>query len=303
MEWRDDHLTPPSEELFPLPSALRDGLIDRALQEDLGSGDLTTESCVDAGVQAEARAVTRGEIVVCGGAVFARVFQRLEPSLQVSLRARDGSVVAADTVIWEVRGDARSILAAERVALNFAQRLSGIATHARRLVSALAEGSATRVTDTRKTTPGLRALERYAVRAGGAYNHRDNLGSAVLIKDNHIAAAGGIEVAVKRARQRAPHTSRIEVEVTTLDELSQALAAGADILLLDNMDTPTIDRAVALAAAAPAKPLLEASGGITIERIAELSAAGVDVISVGALTHSAPAADISLDLSLCQDDG
>jgi nicotinate-nucleotide pyrophosphorylase (carboxylating) len=182
---------------------------------------------------------------------------------------------------------------AERTALNFAQRMSGIATLARSYVRALPEGTKTRVTDTRKTTPGLRALERYAVRTGGAHNHRDTLGSAVLIKDNHIQAAGGIAVAVQRARARAPHTSKIEVEVASLAELDQALAAGADIVMLDNFDEGDIAAGVAKA---KGRALVEVSGGITLGRIAELAAAGVDVISSGALTHSAPSADIALDL-------
>jgi nicotinate-nucleotide pyrophosphorylase (carboxylating) len=182
---------------------------------------------------------------------------------------------------------------AERTALNFAQRMSGIATLARSYVRALPAGSKTRVTDTRKTTPGLRALERYAVRTGGAHNHRDTLGSAVMIKDNHIQAAGGIAVAVERARARAPHTSKIEVEVASLAELDQALAAGADIVMLDNFDKADVAAGVTRA---KGKALVEVSGGITLERIAELAAAGVDVISSGALTHSAPSADIALDL-------
>jgi nicotinate-nucleotide pyrophosphorylase (carboxylating) len=180
----------------------------------------------------------------------------------------------------------------ERVALNFVQRMSGTATLARSFVDALPAGTSTRITDTRKTTPGLRALERYAVRVGGARNHRDSLGAAVLIKDNHIAASGSIHEAIRRARAHAPHTSKIECEVDSLAQLDEALAAGADIVLLDNMDTATVTEAVRRA---KGKALTEASGGITIARVAELARAGVDAISVGALTHSAPAADIGLD--------
>lgn len=282
-------------------AAAIDDIIDRALAEDLGGGDLTSECCIRADGRAAADAIARSELVVCGGALFARVFARVDPDCQVQLVEPDGARVAADTVLWTVRGPARSILGAERVALNFAQRMTGIATVAARYVGALPAGASTRITDTRKTTPGLRALERYAVRTGGAHNHRDSLGSAVLIKDNHIVAAGGILAAVAMARARAPHTSRIEVEVTSLAELDQALAAGADVVLLDNMDTPTVREAVARArgrADGRPVPWLEASGGITLARIAELAAAGVDVISVGALTHSAPAGDISLELRL-----
>jgi nicotinate-nucleotide pyrophosphorylase (carboxylating) len=184
---------------------------------------------------------------------------------------------------------------AERTALNFVQRLSGIATLTHEYVRALPKGSTTRITDTRKTTPGLRALERYAVRTGGAFNHRDNLGAAVLIKDNHIAVAGGVAAAVELARRRAPHASRIEVEVESLTNLDSALAAGADIVLLDNFAPEQVEEAVRRA---KGRALVEVSGGIALDRIAGLSRAGVDVISVGALTHSAPAADIALDIRM-----
>jgi nicotinate-nucleotide pyrophosphorylase (carboxylating) len=284
-----------------LTVAALDALVDRALAEDLGGGDLTSDCCVEADTRAVGAAIARSALVACGGAVFARTFARVDPTTVVEALVPDGTRVPAETVLWRVHGRARSLLAAERVALNFAQRMTGIATLARRYVDALPAGSPTRITDTRKTTPGLRVLERYAVRAGGAHNHRDDLGSAVMIKDNHIVAAGGIARAVERARRLAPHTSRIEVEVTSLDELGEALVAGADILLLDNMDRATVERAVEVARqrrGAGSPPLLEASGGITLARIPELAAAGVDVISVGALTHSAPAADISLEIAL-----
>ena len=259
-----------------LPRGALDALIDMALAEDLASGDLTTQACVGATVQATAEAITRHELVVCGGELFARTFERVDPDSSVERLHRDGAVVGEGEVIWRVQGLARSLLSAERVALNFTQRMCGIATTARRYVKALTEGSSTRVTDTRKTTPGLRLLERYAVRVGGAHNHRDNLGTAVMIKDNHIVAAGSITVAVQRAKARVPHTSRIEVEVTSMTELDEALAAGADIVMLDNMDTPTVREALAkidAATAAGARPIVEASGGITLERVAALSAA------------------------------
>ncbi|MEQ9320366.1 MAG: carboxylating nicotinate-nucleotide diphosphorylase [Polyangiaceae bacterium] len=276
-----------------------DAIIDRAIDEDLGSGDLTTEACVEADATARAQAIARHELVVCGGAIFARVFARLDPSVTTEAVYPDGVVIGKGDVLWRVDGAARSLLSAERIALNLTQRMCGIATMARRYVAALHPGSATRVVDTRKTTPGLRLLERYAVRTGGAHNHRDNLGTAVMIKDNHIVAAGSITAAVERAKARVPHTNRIEVEVTSLPELDEALAAGADIVMLDNMDTPTVREALTMIDAhAGSRPLVEASGGITLERIAELSEAGVDVISVGALTHSAPAADISLEFDL-----
>lgn len=281
-----------------LAAPLLDAVIDRALAEDLAGGDLTTEACVAADAVATGDAVARRPLVVCGGAVFQRVFERIDPSTAVEALVPDGQAVETGAVIWKVRGNARSLLTGERTALNLVQRMSGTATLARRYVSALPAGSRTRIADTRKTTPGLRALERYAVRTGGANNHRDSLGSAVMIKDNHIVAAGGITVAIERARARAPHTSRIEVEVASLAELDEALAARADVIMLDNFSLADVKAASARAAAAVPRPVLEVSGGITLERIPELAAAGVDVISVGALTHSAPAADIALDLRL-----
>jgi nicotinate-nucleotide pyrophosphorylase (carboxylating) len=275
-----------------LPLLAVESIVRRALEEDLASGDLTTEACIDAAATTRAHAVARSSLVACGGPVFARVFAVLDPSVRFEAKAPEGTRVAAKTPLWSLSGSARSILMGERVALNLVQRMTGVATVARAFVDALPPGSTTRITDTRKTTPGLRVLERYAVRVGGAHNHRDNLGSAVLIKDNHIAACGGVADAIRRARARAPHTSKIECEVDTLDQLNLALAAGADIVLLDNMDTKTVTEAVRRARG---KALTEASGGITFARVAELANAGVDVISVGALTHSAPAADIGLD--------
>jgi nicotinate-nucleotide pyrophosphorylase (carboxylating) len=277
-----------------LVNALLDELVDRALAEDLAGGDLTTEATVDADARAIGRAIAKRDLVVAGGDVFARAFYRVDPGVRVERVLAEGETAGPGGVLWVVEGSARSILMAERTALNFAQRMSGIATLARRYVDALPPGSRTRVTDTRKTTPGLRALERWAVRTGGAHNHRDTLGSAVLIKDNHIEAAGGIRTAVERARARAPHTSKIEIEVESLAALEEALAAGADIVMLDNFTPSDVESAARRAHERGA--LVEVSGGITLERIADLARAGVDVISVGALTHSAPAADISLDI-------
>lgn len=276
-----------------LVSSLLDRIVDNALAEDLEGGDLTTEATVDSDARAIARAVAKSALVVCGGDVFARVFYRVDPGLRVDRLLAEGASANTGDVLWEVEGSARSILMAERTALNFAQRMSGIATLARRYVQALPSGSTTRITDTRKTTPGLRALERYSVRVGGAHNHRDTLGSAVLIKDNHIEAAGGITAAIERARARAPHTSKIEIEVESLEALDEALGAGADIVMLDNFSKQDIPTAVAKA---KGRALVEISGGVTLDRIAELGRAGVDVISSGALTHSAPSADIALDL-------
>jgi len=275
-----------------LPFPLVDRIVDHALAEDLASGDITTEACIDADAVATAHGVARAAIVACGAPVVARVFARIDPRLEITIALPDGTRVVRGAVLWRVRGAAQSILMGERVALNFAQRMSGVATATRAYVDAIPAGSKTRITDTRKTTPGLRLLERYAVRAGGGKNHRDNLGSAVLIKDNHIAACGGVARAISRARERAPHTSRVECEVDTLAQLEEALSAGADIVLLDNMDTATVAEAVRITAG---RALLEASGGITLARVTELARVGVDAISVGALTHSSPAADIGLD--------
>lgn len=277
---------------------LIDPALEQALREDLSGGDLSAESCVETGQQAVAQALAKSPLVVCGGAVFRRVFELVDASIEFEGLVPDGRKVPAKTILWKVRGPARALLSAERTALNFVQRMSGVATLAERYTAALPEGSTTRITDTRKTTPGLRLFERYAVRTGGAHNHRNDLGSAVMIKDNHIVAAGGIALAIARARQRAPHTSKIEVEVTNLEELEQALTAGADIVMLDNFDDARTAQAIERVAKQSPRPLIEASGGITLERIHTLGKLGVDLISVGALTHSAPSADISLDFVL-----
>jgi nicotinate-nucleotide pyrophosphorylase (carboxylating) len=278
-----------------LSSSIVREIVERALAEDLAGGDPTTEATVAENTLVIGRAIARSPLVACGADVFAKVFYAVNASLRVEGLLDDGAFAQAGQTLWMVEGPARSILLAERTALNFVQRMSGIATLAHRFVAALPDGSKTRITDTRKTTPGLRHLERYAVRVGGAYNHRDMLGSAILIKDNHIEAAGGIATAIARAQRRAPHTSKIEVEVESLDQLAEALAAGADIVMLDNFSPEHLDRAVKLA---QGKAHLEVSGKITIDRIADLARRGIDVISVGALTHSAPAADIALDIEL-----
>jgi nicotinate-nucleotide pyrophosphorylase (carboxylating) len=278
-----------------LPIAQLDEIVDRALAEDLPGEDLTSALTVEASTRARAVAVARSALVVCGGAVFARVFERVDPSSRSQSKLSDGAKARAGDALWVVEGTARALLAGERTALNLVQRMSGVATLARAFVDALPAGSPALVTDTRKTTPGLRVLERYAVRMGGAHNHRNDLSSAILIKDNHIVAAGGIARAVERARKLAPHTSRIEVEVQNLDELAIALEADADIVLLDNFDLAGLREAVART---KGRALLEASGGVTLETVTEIAKTGVDVISVGALTHSPPAADIALDLEL-----
>jgi nicotinate-nucleotide pyrophosphorylase (carboxylating) len=275
------------------PSYLLDSLVDLALNEDLAGGDITTEATVGADDRAIARAVAHAPLTVCGGDVFARVFYRVDPGVRVERRIADGDRAKPDEVLWIVEGLARSLLMAERTALNFAQRMSGTATLTRRFVDALPAAALTRIVDTRKTTPGLRFLERYAVRCGGGHNHRDNLGSAVLIKDNHIVAAGGVRLAIERAYKNAPHSSRIEIEVESLEMLDEALDAGADVVMLDNFAETEIAIAVERA---HGRALVEVSGGISLDRIPKLASAGVDVISVGALTHSAPAANIGLDI-------
>jgi nicotinate-nucleotide pyrophosphorylase (carboxylating) len=270
---------------------LLDAIVQRALAEDLAGGDITTDATVEPERRASAVAIAKEPLVQCGSEVARAVFHALDPALEFELIAPEGTLVAPPGRLWRVRGSARAILMAERTALNFAQRMSGVATLTQRFVAALPPGSRTRVVDTRKTTPGLRALERYAVRAGGGHNHRNDLGSAVLIKDNHIATAGGVRPAIEKARAYAPHTSKIEVEVESFEQLAEALAARADVILLDNFAPENVERAVRQIAGSA---VIEVSGNIGLERVAQLAQAGVDVISVGALTHSARAADISL---------
>jgi len=264
-------------------------LIDAALEEDLGGGDPTSELIFERDARLRGRLLAKEALVVCGGEVFERVVRRVDPEAQVRLASRDGDEVEAGTILGEVEGRARSLLAAERTALNFLQRLSGVATLARAYVRAASVGRAV-IADTRKTTPGWRALEKHAVRVGGARNHRADLASGILIKDNHIAAAGSLGDAVRRVRLGAPHTLRVEVEVQGEDDLRRAIDAGADAVLLDNMDAERIRSCVAIAGG---RVVLEASGGVTLESVAAIAATGVDVISVGSLTHSAPAADLS----------
>jgi nicotinate-nucleotide pyrophosphorylase (carboxylating) len=285
----------PSPRLRPTPPtpAVVNEIVSRALIEDLAGGDLTTDATVASELTGLGVAISKSPLLACGSTVAQAVFAAVDPKLEFETLVPDGMWVPADRPLWEVRGAARSILMAERTALNFVQHLSGIATLAHRFMREIPVGSSTRIADTRKTTPGLRALERYAVRAGGAHNHRDDVGSAILIKDNHIVASGGVAAAVLRARARAPHTSKIEIEVANLDQLEQALAAKVDVVMLNNFDLAQIRKAVALVAG---RALVEVSGNVTLERVADLARAGADVISVGALTHSAPAADVSLGI-------
>ena len=266
--------------------------MQRALAEDVGHGDLTTAAVVPPGTKARAVFVARERGVVAGLPVAELVFRCLTSDVEFRTLVPDGQEVAAGGVLAEVAGNARALLTGERTALNFLQRLSGIATLTARL-AALVRPYGVRLADTRKTTPGLRVLEKYAVRVGGGYNHRFGLYDGVLIKDNHIRLAGGVRQAVARVRGCAPHTVRVEVEVEDLAQVAEALEAGADAILLDNMDPPTMAEAVRLV---KGKCLVEASGGINEENIEAVAQTGVDVISVGALTHSARALDISMEI-------
>ena len=269
-----------------------DDLIERAFDEDLASaGDLTSESIFGRDHRSSARLVARQNGVVAGLDLAARVFSLLDDGIEIGALTHDGSRVDAQSELMRLAGSTRSLLTAERTALNFLGRLSGIATLTAELVD-LVEGTGVLIADTRKTTPTLRALEKYAVRMGGGSNHRFGLYDAVMIKDNHIAAAGGIGRAVAMVRARVGHTVKIEVEVETLDELRELLVVGADIVLLDNMTIEELAEAVALVGE---EMLTEASGGISRDTIRAVAETGVDVISVGALTHSAPNFDVALD--------
>ncbi|MCE5263997.1 MAG: carboxylating nicotinate-nucleotide diphosphorylase [Deltaproteobacteria bacterium] len=267
-------------------------LIRRALAEDVGMGDVTTAAALRGDERGVARVTAKEELVVAGIEVFGEVFRTQDPGLAFSTHRSDGERVEKGDLLAEIKGSLASILTAERVALNLLQRMCGIATLTRRFADAAA-GTHARIVDTRKTAPGLRLLDKYAVRAGGGRNHRFALYDGVLIKDNHIVAAGGVAEAVGRVRTRIPHTLKVEVEVKNLAELEEALAAGADSILLDNMTLPEMAAAVKRV---EGRIPLEASGNMTLERVPGVAATGVDLISVGALTHSAAAADISLNV-------
>jgi len=270
-----------------------DRLVSHALEEDLGEhgSDITTEAVVDPNLMGEAVLIARKAGVISGANAAARVFELVSPPCDYHPLVADGAPVKDGDQVAKVTGPLASILTAERTALNFMQRLSGIATATRRYADALAAFPKVTLLDTRKTTPGLRFLERAAVRAGGGHNHRDGLWDAILIKDNHIAAAGGVGVAMERARRiRMP----VEVEVDTLEQLQEALDSGAETILLDNMSPELLRRSVEITAG---RARLEASGGMTLEGAVAAAKAGVDRISVGALTHSAPALDVSLEVT------
>ena len=266
-------------------------LIRLAIEEDLASGDVTSEAVVAADAMAEAEIVARQSLILCGVEVARAVFSEVDSGVLFEPCLKDGQRAAGGEVVARVSGFARSLLAAERPALNFLQRLSGVASHVACFVERLSSYSA-RIVDTRKTTPGWRALEKYAVRCGGGHNHRFNLGDGVLIKDNHVLAAGGVAASVRAAKAHAHHLLKVEVECQRLEEVVEAIAAGADGVLLDNMSPALVAEAVALCAG---RVFTEASGGLQLDSIEAYAATGVDYLSVGSLTHSAVAADLALD--------
>lgn len=285
----------PAGTLAALPDLMLEPLVRAALLEDLGrAGDITTDAIVPAQARAQVVMAARDRGVVAGTGLARLAFTLLDPHTMVDVHAPDGTRVEPGTAVATITGSARSILTAERVALNFACHLSGIASATATLVDAVA-GTDARVCCTRKTTPGLRAVEKAAVRAGGGSSHRFGLDDAVLIKDNHIAVAGSLTTAVRRAREHVGHLVKIEVEVDTLAQLEELLAVGADAVLLDNMDPATVARAVATIRAADARMIVEASGRVSAASAGALARAGVDVISSGALTHSSPILDLGLD--------
>jgi nicotinate-nucleotide pyrophosphorylase (carboxylating) len=270
--------------------------VRRALDEDLGrAGDITSAATIPEGTMARAKLVARKPGVLAGMACAAAAFHALDPAIEFHARERDGDKVSAGETVAEIAGAARAILGAERVALNFVTHLSGIATLTAAFVAKIAHTKA-KIVCTRKTLPGLRALEKYAVRCGGGMNHRFGLDDAVLIKDNHIAVAGGAVNALKAARAAVGHLVKVEIEVDSLEQLAEVLKyGGADAVLLDNMDVATLKRAVEMA---NGKVVLEASGGVTLDTVAAIAESGVDMISAGALTHSAPALDLALDFEV-----
>jgi nicotinate-nucleotide pyrophosphorylase (carboxylating) len=273
-------------------TARTEHLIDLALEEDTGLGDITSRAIFPASHRSRAIIDAKQDLVLCGVEIAARVFAKLDPRLRVRAYSADGERVKRGAQVMQIEGATASILTAERTALNFLQRLSGIATAAARYAAAV-KSTGVRIVDTRKTTPGWRALEKYAVRTGGCFNHRSSLGEQVLIKDNHIAAAGSLTKAIRLCRAAAPHGAKIEAEAKTLAEVKEAVRAGADIVLLDNM-TPAQVRTAVKAVAGRAQ--VEVSGGVTFATLRDYALPGVDIISIGALTHTVAAADLSLDL-------
>jgi len=275
------------------PTPHVDALIDLAFAEDIGVGDVTGEALIPPTATAEMILLAKSELIFCGAPIVDRLLWRYGPMAPMAKWAvEEGARVPAGTVVGRLKGLLSHMLIVERSVLNFMQRLSGVATHTRRYVERV-EGTAAHIVDTRKTLPGYRALDKYATRVGGARNHRSALDGGILIKDNHLAAAGGVEAAVSKARAVATHALRVEVEVETLEGLDAALAAGADVVMLDNFSPDQVRVAVKRAGE---RAIIEASGGITLDTVRDFAEAGVDIIAVGALTHSAPAVDISAEI-------
>ncbi|MCL5406101.1 MAG: carboxylating nicotinate-nucleotide diphosphorylase [Deltaproteobacteria bacterium] len=270
-----------------------DELLKLALAEDLGSADVTTLSTIPADLEGSAIVFGREPFVLSGSKPFRRIFELLDPEISIECLFPDGERIEPNVTVFRIEGRVRTLLSGERTALNFAQRLSGIATMTRKMVDAIG-GAGAQLLDTRKTTPLWRSLEKEAVRHGGGRNHRFGLSDGILIKDNHIAAAGGVAESVRRARENAPHTLRVEVEVENIEQLREALTAGADIVLLDNFSREMLKEAVAVA---KGRVLLEASGGVSLETVRAIAETGVDFVSCGALTHSARAIDLSMEMS------
>ena len=267
-----------------------DSLIRKALEEDIGRGDITSRITIPANTQSCFQIKTKQDMVVCGGEIAAKVFDYFSPEIEYSVSCTDGDVVQSNTVLFHGKGNVHAILAAERTALNLFAHLCGIATYTKCFVDAIHQSRA-KIVDTRKTLPGLRFLQKYAVIQGGGYNHRFALDDGVLIKDNHIAACGGIAQALIVAKRHTPSLTRIEVECSTLQQVEEALTHGAELILLDNMNIPLLKSAVHLV---QGQALLEASGNVTLDRVSAIADTGVDFISVGALTHSSPQADLTL---------
>lgn len=266
------------------------GIVESALREDIGFGDVTTNCCIAEETMATAIFLAKEAGVLCGIEVVKETFQQLDSHLKVEFFYKDGDQISKGDILGRIQGSARSLLQGERVALNFLQHLSGIATKTRNYVDRLKDFSV-KIVDTRKTTPNMRILEKYAVTQGGGYNHRFSLDDGLLIKDNHIKGAGGVGPAIALAREKAPHVLKIEIEVSNLDELAEALEAGADIIMLDNMEVPMLKQSVEIIAGAA---LVEASGNMGDRDLVEIARTGVDLISIGALTNAVQGLDISL---------
>jgi len=278
-----------------IPNYVSADFLEFVLKEDIGRGDLTTALTTRNDISGKGIVKAKEDLVLCGSELAGCIFEKVDSSLQIKNFSQDGAVLKKGDIILEVSGHAGSILTAERTVLNFMQRLSGISTLTARYVAKIDEGSKTKIVDTRKTTPGWRTLEKYAVRVGGASNHRFGLDDGIMIKDNHIEMAGSIEKAVRSVRSNCHHLLKIEVETTNLNEVQLALDAGADVIMLDNMDIKIMNEAINLIGS---KAVTEISGGVKLDRINELSKIGADFISVGALTHSAVAKDINLTLKI-----